>query len=186
MYWETKTMANKAFAANDYNFAPDDRLLLDTNVWFFIYGPQKPGDTRAAVYSEVLAKILAARSKVFIDVLIVSEFINTYARLQWNVMGKPHGDFKSFRKSLNFKPIAQDIAAAVRQVLKHCLRIESGFDGLVINDLLNEYAFGEADFNDQIIAALCREKGLILVTDDGDFRGNEIPLVTANKRLFAS
>lgn len=178
-------MANKAFAANDYNFAPDDKLLLDTNVWFFIYGPQKPGDTRAAVYSEVLAKILAARSKVFIDVLIVSEFINTYARLKWNVMDKPHGNFKSFRKSRDFKPIAQDISADVKQILKHCLRIESGFDALAIIDLLDEYALGKADFNDQVIATLCREKGLILVTDDGDFRDNEIPIVTANRRLLA-
>ncbi|MDE2389024.1 MAG: PIN domain-containing protein [Betaproteobacteria bacterium] len=159
---------------------------MDTNVWLFIYGPQKPGNTKESIYSGVLAKILTAGSKIFIDVLIVSEFINTYARLKWNVMGKPRGDFKSFRKSVDFKPIAQDIAADVKQILKHCLRIESGFDALAIIDLLDEYALGKADFNDQVIATLCREKGLILVTDDGDFRDNEIPIVTANRRLLAS
>lgn len=179
-------MTNKALAVNNYNFTPNDKLLLDTNIWLFIYGPQKPGNRKTAVYSEVFAKILAAGSKIFIDVLIVSEFINTYARLKWNVMDKPHGDFKLFRKTDDFKPISQEIAADVKQVLKHCLRIESGFDALAINDLLDEYALGETDFNDQIIAALCRNKGLILVTDDGDFRDNEIPVVTANKRLLAS
>ena len=101
-------------------------------------------------------------------------------------MGKPDGNFKQFRKSQDFKPIAQDIAADIKQILKHCVRIENGFETLPIDELLNEYALGNADFNDQVIATLCRNKGLILITDDGDFRNNEIQVVTANKRLLLS
>ncbi len=49
---------------------------------------------------------------------------------------------------------------------------------------VDEYAAGESDFNDQIIAVLCKRKGLKLVTDDGDFHGQGIPVVTANRRLL--
>lgn len=177
-------MANRALAVNTYNFTPDDELLLDTNIWLFFYGPQKPGNERVAAYSEAFAKILAAGCRIYIDVLIVSEFINAYARMKWGILEKPRGDFKQFRRSLDFKPIAQDIVGDIRQVLKHCSRLENGFEKLDIDGLISEYAEGDSDFNDQVIAALCRRKGLKLITDDSDFRGRGIPVVTANKRLL--
>lgn len=179
------TMTPSVLAVNNYSFAPDDELLLDTNVWLLVYGPQRPGDSRVATYSQALANILAANSRIYIDVLIVSEFINTYARLKWNVMGKPRGDFKRFRKSPDFKPVAQDIAADVRQVLKHCSRVENGFATLDIDGMVMEYSGGNSDFNDQVLAALCKERGLKLVTDDGDFGGQGISVVTANRKLLA-
>ncbi len=51
--------------------------------------------------------------------------------------------------------------------------------------VIAEYAVGDSDFNDQIIATLCKRKGLKLVTDDGDFGGHGIPVVTANRKLLA-
>jgi len=184
MSWGMKAMANKAISVADYNFTSEDELLLDTNIWLFVYGPQNPRNSKVAAYSQAFARILSANSRIYIDVLIVSEFINTYARLRWNLMGKPRGDFKRFRMSQDFKPIAQDIAADVRRVLNHCLRVESDFEALDVNGLVAEFAAGDSDFNDQIIAALCQNKGLTLVTDDGDFRGQDIPVVTANRRLL--
>jgi predicted nucleic acid-binding protein len=185
MSWGMKAMANKAISVANYNFAPEDELLLDTNIWLFVYGPQKPSNRKVATYSRALANILAANSRIYIDVLIVSEFINAYARLKWNVMGKPHGDFKRFRKSQDFKPIAKDIADDIKRVLNHCSRVENGFETLDIDGLIAEYAGGDSDFNDQVIAALCQRRGLKLVTDDGDFRGQGVPIVTANQRLLA-
>jgi len=179
-----RTMANNALAVASYNFKSEDELFLDANIWMFVYGPQKPGDTRVAAYSHALARILAAQSRIYIDVLIVSEFINAYARLKWNVMGKPHADFKRFRKSAEFKPVAQDVAADVKRVMKHCSRIESSFEALDIDGLINQFGAGDSDFNDQVITELCKRKGLTLVTDDGDFDGQGIPVVTANKRLL--
>ncbi len=184
MNWGMKVMANKVSSVNDYRFTSDDRLFLDTNIWMFVYGPQSPRNTRVETYSQVLSRILTAKCRIYIDVLIVSEFINTYSRLRWNILGKPQRNFKQFRKSEVFKSIAQDIAADVRRVLSHCERLDSGFDSLDINSLIAEYATGDADFNDQVIAVLCRRKGLKLVTDDGDFRGQDIPVVTANRHLL--
>jgi predicted nucleic acid-binding protein len=176
-------MSNVSAVAN-YNFNPEDELFLDTNVWMFVYGPQKPGNPKVETYSQAFAKILMAQCRIYIDVLIVSEFINTCARLQWNVMGKPYGDFKKFRNSTDFKTIAQSIAADVKRVLSHCSRVENGFEMMDIDGLITEYGAGESDFNDQIIADLCQKRGLKLVTDDGDFAGHGLPIVTANRRLL--
>jgi len=185
MPWGMKAMTNKALAIASHEFKTEDELFLDTNIWLLVFGPQNPGDWRVEAYSQALAKILTAQCQIYIDVLIVSEFINTYARVKWGVLGRPHGNFKRFRNSPDFKPIAQDIAADVGRVLRHCSRVESGFKTLDINGLITEYAAGDSDFNDQMIAALCQRKGLKLVTDDADFSGHQIQIVTANRRLLA-
>lgn len=176
-------MSHRAEDISRRDFKDSDALLLDANVWLFVYGPQKPGDRRAAVYSQALARIFAAKSRIYIDVLIVSEFINTYARLNCKLIS-PTTNFKQFRKSAAFKPVAQDIAADLKRVLQNCTRIEDGFDALTIDPLIEEYAAGNSDFNDQVLTILCQREGLTLVTDDGDFKGRGIPVITANNRLL--
>jgi hypothetical protein len=168
---------------SNYNFKSTDRLLLDTNVWLFSYGPQTPTDPRVITYTGALKKILAAKCLIFIDVLITSEFINTYARIQYGLTDKKT-NFKVFRKSLLFKKIAKDIADDLRRLLKNCSKIENGFQQLALDDLLDEYQLGDSDFNDQIFVSLCKRENLILVTDDADFKGQGIPILTANGKLL--
>ena len=180
-------MPSKAQDITAYEFKDSDRLLLDTNVWIFVHGPTTPGNKRVTIYSNALKRILAAESTIHIDVLVVSEFINRYARLRHSVLKETAGapaDFKQFRRSADFKPVAQDIADAVRRVLKDCARTESLFSTLDIDALVDEFEKGDSDFNDQILTELCRNKGWKLVTDDGDFKGCGVPLVTANKTLL--
>jgi predicted nucleic acid-binding protein len=176
-------MTHRAEEITRYDFKSSDALLLDANIWLFVYGPQKPRDSRVAVYSKALERILVARSRVYIDALIVSEFINAYARLEWRLLA-PAIEFKKFRKSKEFKPVAEAIAADVKRVLRHCTRVENGFESLAVDALLDEYAAGDSDFNDQILTTLCNKKSLTMVTDDGDFKGRGIPVVTANKQLL--
>jgi predicted nucleic acid-binding protein len=181
-------MKNSAEDIARYVFQPSDALLLDANVWYFIYGPNRPGDRRVAIYSAALARIQAARSLIYVDALILSEFINRYARFRHAILQPDPAvpaDFKQFRKSPLFKSVAQDIAADVRRILRNCTRIESGFSILDINALVDEYAQGDSDFNDQVLVELCKDKGLKLVTDDADFRDRGLTVVTANKQLLA-
>lgn len=170
---------------NKYNFNSSDQLLLDTNIWLFIFGPQRPMNSRVNVYSKALDRILKEKSCIYINVLIISEFINTYARLNWQLVAPNSKDFKAFRKSADFKPIAKNIAADVKRVLKYCSRIENGFETLEILDMIKEYEGGNADFNDQVLAELCKNKKLIMVTDDGDFHAKGISILTANNRLLS-
>jgi len=169
-----------------YNFQPSDKLLLDANIWLFVFGPQRPKDTRVDTYSQALKNIFDAKCRIYIDVLIVSEFINTYANIKRNLLPKLSrlNSSKQFRKSASFKPIAKEIADKVKRMLKDCTRIENGFNSLPIETLIAEYAKGNSDFNDQVLAELCKKQGLKLVTDDADFKGQGIPVITANKRLL--
>ncbi len=174
----------RATAVNSYKFTSEDQLFLDANIWLYVYGPQKPDDKQAAIYSQVLRHILDARSCIYIDVLVISEFINTYARRKWKLDRPKIKQFKNFRSSTDFKPAALEIADNVRRVMSHCARIEDGFVEMEVDNLLSTYATGVSDFNDQVITELCKRAGLTLITHDGDFKGQGVPILTANQRLL--
>lgn len=185
-------MKNKAVDVQNYHFQPQDKLLFDTNIWLIVFGIQEPKNTKQAeAYSSAFQRILEVDGKIYIDILVVSEFINTYAKQEWylkklnpNFAEKYKKSFKKFRDSSHFKPIAQQIAADTKRILQFCQKIEDGFDKLDTNRLINKYAGGNHDFNDQILIELCKSRGLKLITNDGDFKGEEIPILTANRRLL--
>ena len=167
-----------------YNFTLQDKLFLDANIWLYLYGPPKPRSYWRPIYSRVFNRILRAKSPIHIDVLVVSEFINAYARLKWRTAASHLAYFKDFRNSPDFKPVAQNIAAHVKQIMKHCARIESGFTMLPMNDLLGDYISGDSDFNDQVIIEICKSNDFTLITNDSDFKNQEISILTANPKLL--
>jgi hypothetical protein len=94
-------------------------------------------------------------------------------------------DFKQFRSTPTFKTIANDIAADTRKILTNCTCVDTGFATLDINSLVNHYSGGDFDFNDLVLADLCKRKALKFITDDGDFKKSDITILTANKRLLS-
>jgi len=180
-------LKNNASQISTYAFGPGEEFLLDTNVWFLVYGPGRPHDVRVAVYSRALKQMLAANCAIYVEVLILSEYMNAYARLKHNLLKGTSGvdnDFKRFRKSPHFKAIAYDIAGDVRQILKHCQRIESDLPQCEVDRLIDEFAQGNSDFNDQVLAELCKGRNLKLVTDDSDFKDRGLHILTANQGLL--
>lgn len=179
-------MTNKVEDISLYRFNSSDELFIDANIWIDIDGDsfKKPKTWRTAIYSQALKDILIAKSRIYIDAMIVSEFINTCARFEWNISKPQTETFKKFRDSMEFKPIAEKIAASVRRIVRHCTPINSGFDSIDIEALLKEFSLGHSDFNDQILCALCERKGFKLITHDTDFKNRGIPLITANYKLL--
>jgi len=170
-----------------YRFRETDRLLFDANIWLFLYSPQYgPNDNRVRIYSAALKSVLAAHSPIFIDTLVLSEFINTWARFAYNKLRAPAKpkDFKAYRNSLAFKPVAKAISDACRRILRHATRIDSEFSSLDIDAALSGYEAGKLDFNDYVLAELCNTKGLALVTHDADLKGQTLNILTENTRLL--
>ena len=169
-----------------YEFTSNDQLFLDTNIWLIILCPQvhtQFSRSREQVYTSAWSRILESKGRIYTNILVISEFINTYARIKWK---QDTGDikFKQFRNSEKFKPVARDIAKETGKILCNCIRISGSFTRLDMDTLLDEFAQGSADFNDQIIREACKERNLTLVTDDADFTHQDIPLLTANRRLL--
>lgn len=181
------TMSRQVYRIESYTFSNADALLFDANIWLYIYGPQ--GDLHPGfktIYTLALRQIRGAKIPIYIDVLVLSEFINAYARFFYNKLPqatKP-AEFKIFRSSAEFKPIAQRIAKFSRRILAKCDRIESNFESVDMGALLGDYAAGDADFNDRMLAQLCRARNLKLVTHDADFKASDVTILTANPKLL--
>lgn len=171
-----------------YGFSNTDKLFLDANIWIYIYGPQgSPTDLRSSTYSRALSNAMLAHSQVVVDVLIISEFINRFARLEHQRLcssGQSPKDYKQFRNSPSFQPVAQAIVSAVRKIVKITTRCESGFTLVDIDVLLTEFEAGKHDFNDQILTNLCQSQSLKFVTHDTDFKGKDLNILTANRQIL--
>jgi predicted nucleic acid-binding protein len=178
----------KATAIEDYSFRASDMLVLDANVWLMIYCPHgDPTDYRVRVYSDGFKRMLSAQSGIHIDSIILSEFINRYSRLVHALLkdkGQAHVDFKRFRSSRTFKPVATAITDAVRKILKSARRIDDQFGTIDIANVLSSYETGPNDFGDLLIAEHCHRGGFLLVTDDRDFLDHNINMLAARDRLF--
>lgn len=169
-----------------YAFRADDQLLLDANVWLSVYGPDPTGRRLSGIYQTAFRRMREARSHLYLDVLILSEFINRCARLEYDQKwprGRP-GKFKAFRDSPDFRPVAEEIGINATRICRAVTRCETGFDSCDLGGLLVRYAQGKSDFNDLMFSELCRGRGFTFVTDDADFKGSGHRILTANRRLL--
>lgn len=178
-----------AVIKNILKLQASDRILLDTNICLFIFGPGKFRylDSNSSKY--VNAQDKWGTDKVYICRPVLSEFINRLIHDQWKIWKhdeNPHpNNKKAFRNSSIFKGlISKEIAQYVEEMLNGIECCDSGFDKTKACEFLSEFIKCELDFNDIIIEEICRTNNLILVTDDGDFKNCGIPIITANDSMF--
>ncbi len=182
-------MTSNLHSIDKYTFSNSDHCLIDANVWLYIYGPQfDPNDWRAGKYSKALGSMLQAGTAIYIDVLILSEFVNRYLRLKHNLLVTQRAlvssHFKSFRQSPSYSSVASEITDAVKRIIKSAKRINNGFETMNFNQLLHAFEKEHRDLNDEVLVQLCQEKNWKLVTHDADFKNSSgITVITANPRL---
>ncbi len=179
-------MTHKATDVRTYSFRKEDRLFLDANIWFSIYGPLSYHDWRTDVYSKALRQVLSSKSLILIDATVLSEFVNRFARYEYDRLDentKP-ATFKEFRQSAEFNDVAAEIVINVKNILKNAMRCNFNFDSININKLLTDFQSGAKDFNDSLIIELCDAEDLILITHDADFRNCKVAVLTANNKLL--
>lgn len=186
-------MKNRAHDLASWSFTKEDRILPDANFWINVYGPAATvaqPDIRIRNYSGALARMLAGEVSLFIDVTIMSEFVNTLARLEFNSNFKGRGyrpqDFKRFRNSGDFLPTARMIEREFGKILNISQSLDHPFSSWDLPSLLGAFAKGGEDFNDQIIIEMTKCYDLKLLTDDGDMINGGVDVITANQRLIKS
>jgi len=176
---------NKAFDARSHAFTASDAILPDANIWLYLNGPAaNPAGWSVKTYSAVLANILGARSRLFLDVLVLGEFINRFARLEMKRLQPGQNDFKTFRSSGDFPSVAAAIKYQTGQIIAICQPINHPFAEWDLPQLLSDFAVGGADWNDQLLIENCRKHGLAPLTNDGDFTEGGISVFTANNKLL--
>ena len=171
-----------------YTFTSEARLFFDANIWLLIYGPQgDPQDSRVRTYSLALRKIINGKSRLYIDALVLSEFANRYARIEFDsgTFSTSYANYKQFRNSVDFKALAPTIALVMRNIVDDCECVDCGLPSIDKSALFERFATGDHDFNDLLLTELCTTNDLTLVTDDRDFRDASISVLTSNRSLLS-
>ncbi len=180
-------MRNRAIDARIHSFDDKDDILPDANFWLYLYGPAAdPTQWTVQTYSKIFSRLLVAGSKLFLDVLVLSEFINKFARLEMRRLKPTQTDFKAFRSSTDFPTVAAGIKNQVQQILTVCNPLDHPFSEWKHDDLLKDFGTGSVDWNDQLIIENCRKHGLAVLTNDKDFTTGGISVFTANGKLLSA
>lgn len=181
-------MKNRALNLSSYSFSTSEALLFDANIWLYLFpAPSKLPPKYAQQYSSALKRMLQAGSPLVLDALVLSEYLNSYCRIEWKALHlKAHPHFKSFRQSSAFCSVSQNAAVFARKILGLCSRHDHPFAGCNVVQVLNDFETGAQDLNDGLLVETCRHHGWKLVTNDGDFTNGGIEVLTTNPKLIAA
>jgi predicted nucleic acid-binding protein len=181
-------MNNKAHDLSAYAFSKDEPLLLDANIWLYLFpAPSDPNLAPAPAYSAAFKQILTTGAKLTIDPIVISEYLSSYCRIEFRVLfQKKYGAFKPFRKSPDFATVGHNAAFFAQQILKLCSRHDYPFTKIDIAQMLLSVESGTMDANDGLLIESCRHNGWKLVTHDADCTLGGIEVLTTNPDLIAA
>jgi len=158
-------------------------VIFDANIWLSINGPfQDDVADRARAYSGLYKKILEAGGEVYLPQVVACEFLNRAVWIQAEADGFKRGSGK-LHQAADYPTWIREACDLLNAVVGDSRRVADGFDNL---DLAPVYASAEAgglDFHDVLIVKLCESFGCVLVTDDRDYAGQDVAIITFNQRL---
>lgn len=119
------------------------------------------------------------------DPIILSEYLNRYCRIEWAGQFKSnYPEFKRFRNSSDFKTVAGTAGFFARRILDSCLVHDTPGNELDLQQAVADFESASLDFNDALLADICKKHDFKLLTNDGDFRFGGIEVLTTNPRLL--
>lgn len=181
-------MNNKAYDLASYSFSQGEEILVDTNVWLYLFpAPGNPQQRFAGQYSSAFASLVSAQAQPVLDPMVLSEYLNRYIRIEWegNYRSR-YPKFKDFRNSQDFSAVASAAETFAKKILSFCLVHSLPADELDLQQALLDFASGQTDFNDALLVDICQKRNLKLMTNDGDFRRGGIEVLTTNPRLLSA
>ncbi len=172
----------------------DEKIFFDANIWMYIFceiGNYNNNLTKK--YSTSFSYFLKNKTSIFIDITVISEFVNRYLRIAYsnyirtnNLNNKDYDYKKDYRVSDDFKEAWENVCNIVNnRILLTSTPINFEYDRTSITALLDSNN-NDSDFNDNHITNLCRTKDMYLFTHDRDFKNSGINIITENRHYWTN
>ena len=157
---------------NTYLPKASDNFFFDNNIWMYLYCPLGSYNSKIVQdYSNFFEKILNVGAKLYVSSLVLSEFYNSYSRLEFNIwkVGKGEKDYKKdFKPTDKFKETSKLINMSIEsRILGVAKRINDEFINMSIEDI--SLRCENLDFNDSYYVELAKKYNCKIVTNDRDF-----------------
>lgn len=172
----------------DHRPTARDEFFFDANIWIFLFSPignyQKE---KQRLYADFLNRVNRAKTCIWVNALVLSEFCNAWLRFEFNNWKKKpenldQTDYKKhFVPSKTYKDVIEEIKQTLPQILKITERSSDNFNAVNLDAIYAELEY--CDFNDSYYLELARMNQWKIVTDDADlFKNNQlnVEILTAN------
>jgi predicted nucleic acid-binding protein len=166
-------MAANIINIKSYSPKSSDVFFFDNNIWMHLFCPiGNFNQSRQKVYSSFLQSVQTSRATIFISSLVLSEFTNSYLRLdfaQWKNTTKNYSaDYKKdYVASSQYVTTVNEIKIHLNRIMRFCEKSSDNFNAININDVFSHIQ--SIDFNDSYYLELSRLDNWKIVTDDKDF-----------------
>ena len=177
---------NKAYDISKYNFQEGENIFVDANIWLYLFpAPVNPNNKKLKIYSKEFARMQGKNVNLFTDVLILSEYLNRYSRIEYEANYKTnYPRYKDWRISQDFVNVGSIAANFTKQILKLSNLHDISSSAFNMQEIINNFSVAKTDFNDAIFIEICSKKSMKILTDDGDFKYGGIEIITANPSLL--
>jgi predicted nucleic acid-binding protein len=162
----------------------DRELVLDSNILIYRYWRKRYTSPRwIREYSNQIRQLSKDGYRLSVDLLVISESINVASsearrELQQTNHNLYYKDQKEFRDSAEGVVIMGEIYRVVREeVLVDCELINTS---LTVAEVQSICYAEPLDFVDKLLVLICKKRSSILVTNDGDFLGKPIDILSNN------
>lgn len=181
-------MLNDIHEIASFTPMPDDTFMLDTNVLIKIFYPTL-GTRNSAAYINLYQKIRNVNAKLLISSIQLSEFVNRCIRFQFDLYRELHPEITNFKEHYRNTNDYQNSMNAIIEIIANDMfpfftKINDNFASLNEDNLLMRcFSY---DFNDAVIAEICRFQNAFLITDDRDYANylNKLKIITNNPALL--
>lgn len=166
-------MAVNIIDIKQYSPKSSDVFFFDNNIWMFLFCPLgNYSQNKQKHYSSFLQSAQSLNCAIFINSLVISEFVNRYLRLDFELWKKEEqfysADYKlDYIGIQRYKETVEEIKVTLNNILKFCEKGSDNFNAIHLDNVLKHLE--EIDFNDSYYLELAKLSKWKIVTDDGDF-----------------
>lgn len=177
---------------NDINSLEEKEIFLDTNIWIYLFcsivGKRK---FIADNYAKAFKVLIHSKQKLWTDISVLSEFVNRYLRDAFGIYKTNNGKGEGFQykrdyqKTDDFKENLQSVVSTVKnKILAKASVANLAYENEDMEELIGNLEDRLIDFNDLHIERLCEKNGFMLLTNDGDYAGSSLDIISGNPKLL--
>jgi len=182
-----------------YRPVANGMYLFDANIWLAILDPTFSKPYMSAyedLFDDIITQKSAKATKVVIPSLLLSEVLNRYMNdIFYKEFCLRNPISAGMSKHEHYKHVYRAHVDYSRDLSMACasMRSYSRSNGMTfLSDNLDKFTFKQLtkniptflDINDHLYAEIAKAQGIIVVTNDGDFKVEGITVVTGNPALL--
>jgi len=169
-----------AYKLQDLQRLADREIFVDANVLIHLFWSTN-NQKWETEYAKMYSSLMKQSNKLYVDFLVVSEVINRMLRIE-HQKKQPSLTFKQFRDGVDGQQALSDIYFVVEdQILNQFTVIGKSFSKTDILSFLN---VDSLDFLDKGFLKICQDNSFVLFTNDKDFKGANIDVLTCNPAIL--